>query len=271
MAAFDAATGRSAYKRAALNDAAALVPLVIQQAGIVRRILQKDFNNLVPASGVAYNLTDRMSCARDSASTTTILNLNELQFTAIPPYHGQFSLNPPAAAPLQVDNLFLFEQHPAVPCAVLAGPANRTPYTTQWNVNFHASLEPTTSSRRLHGQPNPESEQTVQHQPCHFGRRTSTRGCLSPISARMLIRGDRNRGFRGLSLRLENATPPGSSSPPTTSCRRNRDTAHGRSEANEHRVRADPECRREPVAVPQRHRGAFSFGYDSRFGEDRIG
>ena len=63
-AAFDAATGKIGYNALPTTMPAALVPLVHQQEDYFPDgILQKDFNNLGPRVGVAYNLTDRMVAA----------------------------------------------------------------------------------------------------------------------------------------------------------------------------------------------------------------
>ena len=107
-AAFDAATGKIGYNALPTTMPAALVPLVHQQEHYFPDgILQKDFNNWAPRVGVAYNLTDRMVVRSGFGVYYDNLNLNELQFTRlIPPYYGQFSLNPAVGAPLQVDTLF---------------------------------------------------------------------------------------------------------------------------------------------------------------------
>ena len=96
-AAFDAATGKIGYNALPTTMPAALVPLVHQQEGYFPDgILQKDFNNWGPRVGVAYNLTDRMVLRSGFGVYYDNLNLNELQFTRlIPPYYGQYSLNPP--------------------------------------------------------------------------------------------------------------------------------------------------------------------------------
>ena len=72
------------------------MPLVISQDGYFPDgILQKDLNNFGPRIGVAYNLTNRMVLRSGFGVYYDNLNLNELQFTRlIPPYYGQFSLNP---------------------------------------------------------------------------------------------------------------------------------------------------------------------------------
>ena len=59
------------------------------------------------------------------------LNLNELQFTRlIPPYYGQYSLNPAVTAPLQVDTLFPdLNNIPQFPAPFSMDPSNRSAYT----------------------------------------------------------------------------------------------------------------------------------------------
>ena len=120
---------------------AALVPLVHQQEGYFPDgILQKDFNNFGPRLGVAYNLTDRMVVRSGFGVYYDNLNLNELQFTRlIPPYYGQYSLNPPVTAPLQVDNLFPdLNNIPQFPAPFSLDPSNRTPYTHAMEREFPA-------------------------------------------------------------------------------------------------------------------------------------
>ena len=91
---------------------------------------------------MAYNLTDRMVLRSGFGVYYDNLNLNELQFTRlIPPYYGQYSLNPAVTAPLQVDTLFPdLNNIPQFPAPFSLDPSNRSPYTMQWNVNFQRSL-----------------------------------------------------------------------------------------------------------------------------------
>ena len=122
---------------------AALLPLVHQQEGYFPDgILQKDLNNWGPRVGAAYNLTPRMVLRSGFGVYYDNLNLNELQFTRlIPPYYGQYSLNPPVSAPLQVDTLFPdLNDIPQFPAPFSLDPSNRSPYTWQWNVNLQRSL-----------------------------------------------------------------------------------------------------------------------------------
>src|SRR5262245_6201651 len=142
-AAFDAATGKIGYNALPTSMPAALVPLVIpQEHYFPDGIVQKDLNNWGPRVGVAYNLTDRMVIRSGFGVYYDNLNLNELQFTRlIPPYYGQFSLNPAVSSPLLVDTLFPdLNNIPQFPAPFSIDPNNRTPYTRQWNVNFQRSL-----------------------------------------------------------------------------------------------------------------------------------
>ena len=142
-AAFDAATGKIGYNALPTSMPAALLPLVHQQEGYFPDgILQKDLNNWGPRVGAAYNLTPRMVLRSGFGVYYDNLNLNELQFTRlIPPYYGQYSLNPPVSAPLQVDTLFPdLNDIPQFPAPFSLDPSNRSPYTWQWNVNLQRSL-----------------------------------------------------------------------------------------------------------------------------------
>ena len=235
-AAFDAATGKIGYNALPTTMPAALVPLVHQQEHYFPDgILQKDLNNWAPRVGVAYNLTDRMVVRSGFGVYYDNLNLNELQFTRlIPPYYGQFSLNPPVTAPLQVDTLFPdLNNIPQFPAPFSLDPTNRTPYTMQWNVNVQRSLGRDylveaaytgSRSRNLHKRYNINQ--------ADFG--------TTPINSRLPFpqfqpamlysSADRLRRIsRASRCGSRSATPPGCSSSPTISCRRTATTVRARS------------------------------------------
>ena len=96
-AAFDAATGKIGYNALPTTMPAALAPLVHQQEGYFPDgILQKDLNNFGASRRRRVQLNSRMVLRSGFGVDHDNLNLNELQFTRlIPPYYGQFSLNPP--------------------------------------------------------------------------------------------------------------------------------------------------------------------------------
>ena len=234
-AAFDAATGKIGYNALPTSMPAALVPLVHQQEHYFPDgILQKDLNNFGPRIGMAYNLTDRMVLRSGFGVYYDNLNLNELQFTRlIPPYYGQYSLNPAVSAPLQVDTLFPdLNNIPQFPAPFSLDPSNRSPYTMQWNVNFQRSLGPTTWLRPLTpaaGAGTCTSATTSTRQTSE--RRRSTRVSRSRSSNRRCSTRRRRAGPTSRACRCgsRSAIPPGCSSSPITSCRRTATTGRERS------------------------------------------
>lgn len=274
-AAFDAATGKIGYNALPATMPAALVPLVHQQAGYFPDgILQKDFNNWAPRVGMAYNLTDRMVVRSGFGVYYDNLNLNELQFTRlIPPYYGQFSLNPPVTAPLLVDTLFPdLNNIPQFPAPFSMDPTNRSGYTMQWNVNFQRSLGRDylfevaytgSESRNLHKRYNINQ--------ADFG--------TTPINSRlpfpqfqpaMLYSSDEGwANFKGLSFRFEKRYSAGLFFLANYQLSENRDNGSGEVEANDTAFRTDFDADAGLSRYHQRHRGAFSFGYELPFGEGR--
>jgi hypothetical protein len=274
-AAFDAATGKIGYNALPATMPAALVPLVHQQEHYFPDgILQKDLNNWAPRVGVAYNLTDRMVVRSGFGVYYDNLNLNELQFTRlIPPYYGQFSLNPPVGAPLQVDTLFPdLNNIPQFPAPFSMDPTNRSSYTMQWNVNVQRSLGRDylveaaytgSQSRNLHKRYNINQ--------ADFG--------TTPINSRlpfpqfqpaMLYSSDEGwANFKGLSLRLEKRYSAGFFFLANYQLSENRDNGSGEVEANDTAFRTNFDADEGLSRYHQRHRGAFSFGYELPFGEGR--
>jgi hypothetical protein len=274
-AAFDAATGKIGYNALPTSMPAALVPLVHQQAHYFPDgILQKDFNNWAPRVGIAYNLTDRMVVRSGFGVYYDNLNLNELQFTRlIPPYYGQFSLNPPVTAPLLVDTLFPdLNNIPQFPAPFSMDPTNRSSYTMQWNVNLQRSLGRDylvevaytgSESHNLHKRYNINQ--------ADFG--------TTPINSRlpfpqfqpaMLYSSDEGwANFKGLSLRLEKRYSAGLFFLANYQLSENRDNGSGEVEANDTAFRTDLDADASLSRYHQRHRGAFSFGYELPFGEGR--
>lgn len=274
-AAFDATVGKIGYNALPTTMPAALVPLVIQQEHYFPDgIVQKDFNNFGPRVGMAYNLTDRMVLRSGFGVYYDNLNLNELQFTRlIPPYYGQFSLNPPATAPLLVDTLFPdLNNIPQFPAPFSMDPNNVTAYTMQWNVNFQRSLGRDflaevaytgSRSRNLHKRYNINQ--------ADFG--------TTPINSRlpfpqfqpaMLYSSDEGwANFKGLSLRLEKRYSGGLFFLGNYQISENRDNGSGEVEANDTAFRTNFDADESLSRYHQRHRGAISFGYELPFGQGR--
>ena len=274
-AAFDAATGKIGYNALPTSMPAALVPLVHQQEGYFPDgILQKDFNNFGPRVGVAYNLTDRMVVRSGFGVYYDNLNLNELQFTRlIPPYYGQFSLNPPVTAPLQVDTLFPdLNNIPQFPAPFSLDPANRTPYTMQWNVNFQRSLGSDYLFEAAYtGSRSRSLSKRYNINQAAFGTTDiNTRLPFPQFQPAMLYSAAIGTAdFKGLSLRFEKRYSAGLFFLANYQLSENRDNGSGEVEANDTAFRTDFDADESLSRYHQRHRGAFSFGYELPFGEGR--
>ena len=274
-AAFDAATGKIGYNALPATMPAALVPLVHQQEGYFPDgILQKDLNNWAPRVGAAYNLTERTVLRSGFGVYYDNLNLNELQFTRlIPPYYGQFSLNPPVSAPLLVDTLFPdLNNIPQFPAPFSLDPSNRTPYTMQWNVNMQRSLGRDYLFEAAYtGSRSRKLSKRYNINQADFG--------TTPINSRlpfpqfqpaMLYSAAIGTAeFKGLSLRFEKRYSAGLFFLANYQLSENRDNGSGEVEANDTAFRTNPDADESLSRYHQRHRGAFSFGYELPFGEGR--
>ena len=274
-AAFDATTGKIGYNALPATMPAALVPLVHQEAGYFPDgILQKDLNNFGPRVGVAYNLTERMVLRSGFGVYYDNLNLNELQFTRlIPPYYGQFSLNPPVSAPLQVDTLFPdLNNIPQFPAPFSLDPSNRTPYTMQWNVNVQRSLGRDYLVEAAYtGSRSRNLSKRYNINQADFG--------TTPINSRLPFPQFQpamlysaaigTADFKGLSLRLEKRYSGGLFFLANYQLSENRDNGSGEVEANDTAFRTNPDADESLSRYHQRHRSALSFGYELPFGEGR--
>jgi hypothetical protein len=274
-AAFDAATGKIGYNALPATMPAALVPLVHQQAHYFPDgILQKDLNNWGPRVGMAYNLTERMVVRSGFGVYYDNLNLNELQFTRlIPPYYGQFSLNPAVSEPLLVDTLFPdLNNIPQFPAPFSLDPANRSPYTLQWNVNVQRSLGRDYLVEAAYtGSHSRNLSKRYNINQASFG--------TTPINSRlpfpqfqpaMLYSSATGwANFKGLSLRLEKRYSAGLFFLANYQLSDNRDNGSGEVEANDTAFRTDLDADEGLSRYHQRHRSAVSFGYELPFGEGR--
>src|SRR5687768_1385839 len=274
-AAFDPATGKIGYNALPTTMPAALLPLVHQQEKYFPDgILQKDLNNWAPRVGVAYNLTERMVVRSGFGVYYDNLNLNELQFTRlIPPYYGQFSLNPPVSAPLQVDTLFPdLNNIPQFPAPFSLDPSNRTPYTVQWNVNVQRSLWSDYLFEAAYtGSRSRNLSKRYNINQADFG--------TTPINSRLPFPQFQpamlysaaigTADFKGLSLRFEKRYSAGLFFLANYQLSENRDNGSGEVEANDTAFRTNPDAYESLSRYHQRHRSAFSFGYELPFGEDR--
>jgi carboxypeptidase family protein/TonB-dependent receptor-like protein len=274
-AAFDATVGKIGYNALPSTLPAALVPLVIPQAGYFPDgIVQKDLNNWGPRIGVAYNITDRTVLRSGFGVYYDNLNLNELQFTRlIPPYYGQYSLNPPVTAPLQVDTLFPdLENIPQFPAPFSVDPNNRSAYTMQWNINLQRSLgHDYVVEAAYTGSESKNLQKRYNINQADFG--------TTPINSRLPFPQFQPAmlysaavgwaNFKGLSLRLEKRYSAGLFFLANYQLSQNRDNGSGEVEANDTAFRTNLDADASLSRYHQRHRGAFSFGYELPFGEGR--
>lgn len=273
--AFDATTGKIGYNALPTTLPAALVPLVIQQEHYFPDgILKKDLNNWGPRVGVAYNLTDRMVVRAGFGVYYDNLNLNELQFTRlIPPYYGQFSLNPAVSSPLLVDTLFPdLNNIPQFPAPFSMDPNNRSPFTRQWNVNFQRSLGRDYLVEIAYtGSRSENLSKRYNINQADFG--------TTPINSRLpfpqfqpAILYSSATGwatFKGLSLRLEKRYSAGLFFLGNYQLSENRDNGSGEVEANDTAFRTDLDSDASLSRYNQKHRAAVSFGYELPFGEGK--
>jgi hypothetical protein len=273
--AFDTATGKIGYNALPTSFPAALVPLVIQEEGYFPDgIVKKDLNNFGPRIGAAYNLNDRTVVRAGFGIYYDNLNLNELQFTRlIPPYYGQFSLNPTVAAPLQVDTLFPdLDNIPQFPAPFSIDPTNRTAYTRQWNVNLQRSLGSDYVFEIAYtGSRSENLSKRYNVNQADFG--------TTPINSRLpfpqfqpaiLYSSDEGWAtFKGMSLRLEKRYSQGVFFLANYQLSENRDNGSGEVEANDTAFRENFDAEASLSRYHQRHRAAFTFGYELPFGEGR--
>ena len=224
---------------------------------------------------MAYNLTDRMVVRSGFGVYYDNLNLNELQFTRlIPPYYGQYSLNPPVTAPLQVDTLFPdLNNIPQFPAPFSMDPTQ--PLGVHDAVERELPAEPWArlpGRGRLHGQREPEPAQALQHQP--GGLRDHADQLASAVPAvptgdALLVGRPAGRTSRACRCASRSATPPGLFFLANYQLSENRDNGSGEVEANDTAFRTDLDADASLSRYHQRHRGAFSFGYELPFGEGR--
>jgi hypothetical protein len=272
---FDPATGKIAYHVVPSVIPPQLAPLIRNEddafpAGIV----QKDLNNWGPRVGVAYNLNDKTVVRSGFGVYYDNLNLNELQFTRlVPPFYGQYSLQPTRATPLLADNLFPdLSGIPQFPAPFSIDPANRSAYTVQWNANVQRSLGnhyvvevayTASESRNLHKRYN-----INQAQPGTTP--IETRVPYPAFQSAILYSSDGGYAdFKGLSFRVEKRYSHGLFLLGNYQISQNRDNGSGEVEANDTAFAWDLDADYSRSRYDQRHRAAISFGYELPFGEGR--
>jgi hypothetical protein len=273
--AFDPVSGKIAYHQVPTNLPPQLVPLVNNQNDFYGPgIMEKDLNNFGPRVGVAYNLDERTVVRTGFGVYYDNLNLNELQFTRlVPPFYGQFSLTPVRTAPLQVDTLFPnLDQIPQFPAPFSLDPANRTAYSVQWNANVQRTL----GRSYLVEVAYTGSKSYNEHKRFNINQ---ARPGTTPIETRVpypafqsaiLYSSDGGyASFNGVSFRLEKRYSSGLFFLANYQLSKNRDNGSGEVEANDTAFAWDLAADESYSRYDQRHRSAFSYGYELPFGPGR--
>jgi hypothetical protein len=272
---FDPASGKIAYHQVPTNLPPQLVPLVIDQQDFYRAgIVEPDLNNFGPRVGVAYNVTDRTVVRGGFGVYYDNLNLNELQFTRlVPPFYGNFSLTPVRTAPLQVDTLFPnLDQIPQFPAPFSVDPENRTAYTVQWNANIQRTLGRSYLVEVAYTGSRSENE----HKRFNINQ---ARPGTTPIETRVpypafqsaiLYSSDGGWArFHGVSFRLEKRYSSGLFFLANYQLSKTTDNGSGEIEANDTAFAWDLNADKALSRFDQRHRSAFSYGYELPFGAGR--
>jgi hypothetical protein len=273
--AFDPVSGKIGYHEVPANLPPTLVPLVIAQDGFYGAgIMKPDLNNFGPRVGVAYNADDRTVVRGGFGVYYDNLNLNELQFTRlVPPFYGQFALTPVRTAPVLVDTLFPnLDQIPQFPAPFSLDPENRTAYTFQWNANIQRSL----GSSYLVEVAYTGSRSYNEHKRFNINQATpgttpiETRVPYPAFQSAILYSSDEGWArFHGVSFRLEKRYSSGLFFLANYQLSKTVDNGSGEIEANDTAFAWDLNADESLSRFDQRHRSAFSYGYELPFGAGR--
>ena len=273
---FDAASGKIAFNTVPSNLPPQLVPLVINQNGFFPEgILQKDLNNWGPRVGGAYTLNDKTAIRSGFGVYYDNLNLNELQFSRlVPPFYGQYSLQPTRTdLSYQVDTLFPdLSGIPQFPAPFSMDPNNRTAYTFQWNANVQRSLGNNylvevayTGSRSYN-----EHKRYNINQAQPGTTPIATRVPYPAFQSAILYSSDAGWArFNGLTARVEKRYSDGLFFLGSYQLSKNTDNGSGEVEANDTAYAWDLNADEGSSRYDQRHRVAFSYGYELPFGEGK--
>jgi Carboxypeptidase regulatory-like domain/TonB-dependent Receptor Plug Domain len=270
---FDAATGKIAYHVVPSNLPPQLVPLIINQDGYFPAgILQNDLNNFGPRVGVAYNVSQNTVVRSGFGIYYDNLNLNELQFSRlVPPFYGQYSLQPTATdLSFQVDRLFPdLNAIPQFPAPFSMDPTNRSAYTLQWNGN----AQHTFANNYLVEVAYTGSRSYNEHKRYNINQATpgttpiATRVPYPTFQSAILYSSDAGWArFNGVSFRLEKRYSDGFFFLGNYQLSKSTDNGSGEIEANDTAFAWDLNADKSYSRYDQRHRSAFSFGYELPFG-----
>jgi hypothetical protein len=273
---FDAASGKIGYNKVPSSLPAQLVPLIVNQDGFYPEgILNRDLNNWGPRVGAAYTVDDKTVVRSGFGVYYDNLNLNELQFSRlVPPFYGNYSLQPTRTdLSLNVDRLFPdLNNIPQFPAPFSMDPSNRTAYTFQWNANIQRSLAANyivevayTGSRSYN-----EHKRYNINQGRPGTTPIVTRVPYPAFQSAILYSSDAGWArFQGLSLRLEKRYSDGLFFLANYQLSKNRDNGSGEVEANDTAYAWDLNADEGYSRYDQRHRAAFSYGYELPFGEGK--
>jgi hypothetical protein len=269
---FDPVSGKIGYHKVPANLPPTLAPLVINQDGFYDAgIVKPDLNNFGPRVGVAYNVTDRTVVRGGFGVYYDNLNLNELQFTRlVGPFYGQQSLTPLRTAPLHVDTLFPnLDQIAVFPAPFSTDPENRTAYTVQWNANVQRSLgsdyvvEVAYTGSRSHNL----AKRFNINQARPGTTAIETRVPYPAFASAILYSSDGGWArFHGVSFRVEKRYSSGVFFLANYQLSRTIDNGSGEIEANDTAFAWDLSADEGISRFDQRHRSAFSYGYELPFG-----
>ncbi len=273
--AFDAASGKIAFHQVPSQIPASLTPLIINQSGFYPEgILQPDKNNWAPRLGIAYSLTKRTVIRTGFGVYFDNMNLNELQFTRlVPPFYGNYTLQPDKSSPLAIDSLFPSLNNIAqFPAPFSVDPNNRTPYTLQWNFNVQQSLAKDLLLEVAYtGSGSHKLAKRFNQNQLNFGTTPAiTRTPYPQFAAGILTSdNDANASFNAASIRLEKRYSAGLFFLANYQFSKNIDNNSGEVEANDTAFRTNKRLDRALSRYNQTHRASFSAGYELPFGKRR--
>jgi Carboxypeptidase regulatory-like domain/TonB dependent receptor-like, beta-barrel/TonB-dependent Receptor Plug Domain len=270
---FDPVSGKIAFHKVPTNLPSQLVPLIINQDGFYPAgILERDLNNWGPRVGLAYNVNDKTVARSGFGVYYDNLNLNELQFSRlVPPFYGQYSLQPVRTdLSLNADTLFPdLNNIPQFPAPFSMDSTNRNAYTFQWNGNVQHSFGANylvevayTGSRSYN-----EHKRYNINQAQPGTTPIVTRVPYPAFQSAILYSSDGGWArFNGLSLRLDKRYSGGMFFLLNYQLSKNTDNGSGEVEANDTAFAWNLDADEGYSRYDQRHRSAFSFGYELPFG-----
>ncbi len=270
---FDAATGKIAYHVVPTNLPAKLVPLIVNQDDFFPSgILSKDLNNFGPRVGVVYNANDKTVVRTGFGVYYDNLNLNELQFSRlVPPFYGQYSLQPTRTdLRFNADTLFPdLNNIPEFPAPFSMDPTNRNAYTFQWNGN----AQHTFAGNYLFEVAYTGSHSYNEHKRYNINQAQPgttpivTRVPYPAFQSAILYSSDAGwADFNGLTFRVDKRYSDGLFFLGSYQLSKSRDNGSGEIEANDTAYAWDLNADEGYARYDQRHRVAFSAGYELPFG-----